>query len=208
MAGAVDLIHRQLECLKYLAGTKEILDSSSQTGRQTAPSGQGIDLSIVLLPDILLDVRMANGKPAPEKAFALGGRAARMACTLLHLLGEDEAAYQVHLLAKTAKVGRMILENEFDLGPSEWKFGAPFLEDIVLRDGEPRCGLRSSQDQPVDATPPTEDSELKLEDLSSDALLPVIQGARAICLSSLKTPKFANILEFLLGNSVHARVCF
>src|ERR1035438_1505069 len=104
--GAVELIHRQLECLKYMAGLKEItVDSSTSPARRKVPSGHGIDVSVVLLPDILLDVRMEDDKPVPEKAFALGGRAARMACTLLHLLGEDEGTYQVHLLTKTAKVG-------------------------------------------------------------------------------------------------------
>ena len=199
MPSAVDLIHRHLECLKYLGGSREIPDASLPSGHRSVPSGQGIDLSIVLLPDILLDVRLENGKPISGKPFALGGRAARMACTLLHLLGEDDGTYRVQLLAKTAKVGRLILENEFDVHQLEWKFQAPFLEYILLRPGQPRCGIRSGQNQPVIATPPTAGTELTLQDLQSDLLLPIIEGARAICVTSLRTPGFADILEFLLG---------
>ena len=192
MPGAVDMIHRHLECLKYLGGLREGPDHVA------VPTGQGIDLSIVLLPDLLLDVRLEQGKPAPEKAFALGGRSARMACTLLHLLGEDDGTYQVHLLAKTAKVGRLLLENELDIRPAGTNFFFPFLESIVLRDGEPRCGIRFGPDQPVVSSPQTMETELTRKDLEEPGMLTIIRGATAICLTSLKTPDFGGILRLLL----------
>jgi hypothetical protein len=92
----------------------------------------------------------------------------------------------------------MVLENEFDRSPSEWRFGAPFLEYILMQDGEPRCGIRSGQGHPVNSSPPTNFTEITLQDLQSETLLPVILGARAICMASLKTPDFAGLLEFIL----------
>ena len=103
VSDAVDLIHRQLECLKYIG-----------TNRNGIPTGQGIDMDIVVLPDLLLDFRKENLDPAGTGSIcAVGGRAARTACALLHLLDEDDDTYRVFLMTKTGNLGRLLMQNEF-----------------------------------------------------------------------------------------------
>ena len=88
------------------------------------PSGRGLEVNVVVLPDLLLDFREYNLNPSPDqvqpcgKVCAVGGRAARMACVLQHLLGDDDGTFRVHLLTRTGNLGRLLLENEFYRDPS------------------------------------------------------------------------------------------
>jgi hypothetical protein len=99
----VEAIHTQLECLKYVG-----------TIRENTPTGEGTPVSILLMPDLVFDFRAYNLRAQPaRKVCAVGGRAARIACALLHLQDEDDATYHVHLLTETGNLGRLLLENEF-----------------------------------------------------------------------------------------------
>ena len=182
MTNAVDLIHRQLECFKYVGGSRDI------KGQSGLPSGEGMDVSLVLLPDLLLDVRYYNFHDPQGRMLAVGGRSARMACALLHLLGEDDGTFQVHLLTKTGKLGRLLLENEFDTGRNGRRFSAPFFEQILLREGEPRCAIRNNPKDAAQSSWQTRSTEITREDLEQAKMSELLHRARVICLTSMKMP--------------------
>ncbi len=183
---SVELIHTQLECLKYVGGTK----------KDGTPTGQGIDVSIALLPDLLLDFRAHKVKKGGKKC-AVGGRAARMACVLLHLLDDDDGTFSVRLLAKTGALGRLLVENQFSGRPVQRSLES-CLEHVVLREGEPRCAYRTAEKKPTESSEATDKGELCAMDLEGTAALETILHARTVCLSSLKTPDFRGLFSQLL----------
>lgn len=193
MSNAVELVHRQLECLKYIGGRK---DSHEKV---RLPSGQGVEVGIVVLPDILIDVREFNLKKG-KGMFVVGGRAARMACALLHLLGRDDGTFQVYLLTKTGSLGRLLLKNEFCRESPLWPFPAPFLEYVLSRKGEPRCAIRKKPNMPVRSSFKSEENELSRQDLEIPEVLKLIHKVRTICLTSINTPGFNMLFDLLLSN--------
>ena len=189
------MVHRQLEFMKYVGGIR-----GKKSDGTPIPSGQGLEIGIVMLPDLLLDVRRYNFN-TKEPVFAVGGRAARMACALLHLLGEDDGTFQVYVLTKTGNLGRLLLENEFRIGESRRSFSNPFLEYVQLRGGQPRCAIRNTLGAAVDSSVATKRGELSESDLDEPRVRQLIQKARAICLTSLKTPHFHKLFDTLLSHA-------
>ncbi len=172
MPSPVDMVHRHLECLKFVGGEREL---PPPAGRMV-PSGQGLEVGVVLLPDLILDVREYNFKTS-KPIFAVGGRAARMASALLHLLGEDDSTFQVYLLTRTGNLGRLLLENELGIGSPRRSLSNPFLEYVLLRDGQPRCAIRKELGLSVHSSPPTRDTELLPDHLKAPEVLQIVRKA-------------------------------
>lgn len=188
----VDLVHRQLECLKYIPGRKGGL-----------PSGEGLELAIVLLPSMLLDFRAHNVRTADKargcagsKICAVGGRAARAACALLHLLTDEDGTFTPYLLTKTGNLGRLLLENEFHSTPARRSSDRCF-DFISPRDGEPRCAIIEERGMAAKSCPETEASELSEDDIRAAGAAELISRARTVYLSSVKTPHFEKLVHFL-----------
>jgi phosphoglycolate phosphatase-like HAD superfamily hydrolase len=182
---AADVVHRQLEYLKYIG--------SQNT--QGMPSGQGTEITIVLLPDLLIDVhkdRFRNG----TGTCVVGGRAARLACVLLHLLTDDDGTYRVHLLAKTSPSGRALLEEQLRNAKSRRAARLCF-DTIYPRPGEPRCAVFDGPGVIADSADPRKEDELGPAELKTPAVERLLKGAASVYFSSIRTPYCAELLDVL-----------
>ena len=185
----VDLVHRQLECLKYIGGH-----------RNGEPTGQGIEIDIVLLPDLLLDFRAYNVRgQGTGETCAVGGRAARTACALLHLLSDEDGTFRVHLFTKTGNLGRLLLENEFH-GTEAEQISSQCHEGVEVRRGEPRCAIWNKDGSPPTTKLQTRSSELRPQDLRKLSAQRIMRHARTVCLSSVNTPHFPGLFCEVLKN--------
>lgn len=196
---AVDLVHRQLEFLKYVPGCRP-----GKSGPE--PTGQGIEVDIVLMPDLLLDFRDYNVKHFNPhiKTCTVGGRAARMACVLLHLISDDDGTFNVHLLTRTGNLGRLLIENEFyDTGAK--RVLAQCLEGVSVGKSEPRCAVWYEQ-----AGPPKSQRVLKGRELSAALCRKlgqetILRHARTVCLTAVRTPDFQQLFELVAANLTAAQ---
>jgi beta-phosphoglucomutase-like phosphatase (HAD superfamily) len=196
---AVDLVHRQLEFFKYVPGCRP-------GKRGPEPTGQGIELDIVLLPDLLLDFRDYNVQHFNPhiKTCTVGGRAARMACVLLHLISDDDGTLNVHLLTRTGNLGRLLVENEF-YSTGTKRVWAQCLESVSVGNSEPRCAVWYEQ-----ASPPQPQRVLKGRELSAALCRKlghqtILRHARTVCLTAVKTPDFQQLLKLVADNLAAAQ---
>jgi len=186
----VHTIHTQLECLKYV-GTK----------KDNTPTGEGIEVSIALLPDLVFDFRAYNlNAMPPRKVCAVGGRAGRIACALLHLQDEDDATYRVHLLTRTGNLGRLLLENEFTMPGSSRGMRHLDLDTVFLRYGQPRCALVAPSVDGVagveiDAQSADTEQELDLSCLHQQQSQRILKRAKTVCITSISTPHFSDLFR-------------
>lgn len=201
MANIVETIHTQLECLKYVPRpAEEVSPGRSDGAALSQPSdksvGEGIDISLLLLPCLVFDFR--EGHLTKEgKTCVVGGRAARIACTLLHLQDEDDATYRVHLLTKTGTLGRLLLQNEFYLPELKRHARHLNLELVGVREGQPRSALISHAEgqakiQAKDLQP---DEEVSPADLNTMQAKRALAEAGTVCLASITTPHFAALFR-------------
>ena len=189
------LVHHQLEFLKYVGGKRTVFDDNSGQFKQV-PTGQGIDVSIAMLPDLLVDLRHRNIRSADGNVFAVGGRAARTACVLLHLLDEDDDTFSVQLITKTGNLGRLLLQNEFYNQDLSRELRSLSLDHVILREGEPRCAfLIRGKFYPAKAR---RGNELNQRDLKNDNVEEAIRHAVTIYFSSITNPRFLPLLRAIL----------
>ncbi len=239
----IERLHKHLELMKYV----NIPADHDEDGAAGRRSGQGLDIRIVTLPDLLLDFRSYNIKKKNDCAgkntatsfdvvkaldeynvCTVGGRAARTACALLHLLTDDDGTFRVNLVAKTGNLGRLLLQNEFQESGAESQssanrlrsrsqhtFQTEILPYLLSRDGEPRCALmedtgseakgnknaeKSAYDRNVVATKSVDPTaHSELNDKDLHRAKEAVEKADCIFLSSIRTPAFKNILAKLLN---------
>ena len=196
---AIDLVHRQLEFLKYVPGWKPGKDGPE-------PTGQGIEVDIALLPDLLLDFRDYNVEHFDShiKTCTVGGRAARMACALLHLTSDDDGTFNVHLLTRTGNLGRLLLENEFYRTNAQ-RVLAQCLESVSVGMSEPRCAVWDKREGPPTPQPPMRSRELTAALCRRLGHEAIIQQARTVCLTAVGTPDFQQLFKFVTTNLTAAQ---
>jgi len=201
MNDTVKLIHSTLEYFKYIGGERE--------GEKT---GEGLDVEIIVLPDLVLDFRAKNiyqkklKKKKKKKICAVGGRAGRATCTLLHLLGNSDETFQCYLFTKTGNLGSLLLDNEFRETDAERIFRSKFRPLIISRSGEPRCALRQRQantgSDKIRSTTSDEKSELIKKDFNEHIFLNrLLRRAHTIYLSSVKCPRFNDLFDHIYKKS-------
>lgn len=191
-----DSIHTQLEILKYIGG----IDA---TGK---PTGEGILLNIVTLPDLIMDIRKYNIK-SPQKIdriCAVGGRSARTACILAHLIDEYDGIYIPHLITKTGNLGKLLIENEFYLDgkddSSDLLVQKKLEKHIIERLGEPRCTIWNSRNK-FFPNSYHDDYELSKKDIIENSEIgEILFKASTIYLSSIKFPNFEEIFKMMIND--------
>jgi len=192
---AIETIQTQLECLKYVG-----------TRNGEVPTGQGMPLSILLLPDLVFDFRpyaMRREDHVSEgKVCAVGGRAARIACNLLHLQDENDATYRVHLMTRTGNLGRLLLADEFTLRGSKRPARHLDLDTILVHEDQPRCALLMDP-RNITAEDPDPEQELKRACLREGRAPKLMADVKTICLTSISTPHFVPLLEEILDYADH-----
>lgn len=189
------MVHRHLECLKYL-GSNDLI--------RQQPSGQGIPVDIVAMPDLLLDFRQYLLEASTGHVCTVGGRAARAACVLQHLATDDEGTFRVFLATRTAELGIQLLRQEFSQSQSQQAFGADLLQGVLRRSGEPRCALRETLAARARPSPPRSDNELKPEDLHKWPLDEAIRRARTLYFAALRYDSYQALLAELLKSIANA----
>jgi phosphoglycolate phosphatase-like HAD superfamily hydrolase len=195
------MILLQLECLKYIPDRIEEPTADRHTG---APTGQGIPIDIVLLPNLLLDTRAYNVRRARGQMYAVGGRAARVACALRRVANDYDGTLGVHLMTKTGNLGRLLLENEYQRWAPPGTRPRPALDFVEVRNGEPRGAIwKAAEDRPL-AREPIEEGELSVEDIERmPQAIETIQAARTVYLASLHTPNADALYKLLVRNMRH-----
>ncbi len=186
LVSITNMLHKQLECLKYIGG------------KTTAekPTGEGVDINILLLPCLALDFRQYNiGKG--KRVCTVGGRAARMACALLHLQDQEDGTYRIQLLARTGELGRILLANEFTAENAVRHQRNLNLDLVFTRPGEPRCVIFKNKGAHPDSPGPLKENELRLEDLKDPRVGRAISRAKAICFTSIKLDQHLDLIEEL-----------
>ena len=163
-------------------------------------------MTIALLPDVLLDVITARIDPSTrEKVCVVGGRAARTASVLLHLLHDDDGTFRVHLITKTGNLGCQLLENEFHMTQSDRGFRSLWKPLLRPRVGEPRCAVfdRTKPKKPINPVEAVSEEEITSSDLLTYSISRVMRQARTLYLSYIKTKDrkdyFTNLLNTILG---------
>lgn len=201
---AVDLVHRTLEILKYVGHESK--------GK---PTGEGVPVDIVTLPDLLFDFRSMYINDPEGRPCSIGGRAALAACSLLHLLSREDHTFRCRLLTKTGELGILLLTNELSKGESLPLFDNDGRDLIVVRAGDPRCALRyyvddkqqvvlcngSGLEERILAGVGSDDSNLELgfDDFSTDPLLAeVIKRSTVTYFSSVRTRRYCTLLQKLV----------
>lgn len=198
----VETVHAQLEYLKYVPRSgrqarQDTLDGNTAASALEVPAGEGIDISALLLPCLVLDFRKEN-LHAEGKTCAVGGRAARIACALLHLQDEDDGTYRVNLLTKTGNLGRLLLENEFYLPGDKRRARHLNLELVDVREGQPRCALIDPfAANQIDAKEIVPGEELSDAGLDCIHVKRAVEEAGVVCLTSVKTPHFKSLFDGL-----------
>lgn len=200
MTDSAQLIHRQLEVLKYFGEERKI------TSTRSVPTGQGMRVDITLLPDILLDIRRYNVNPNVPGATvcAIGGRAARTAVALLHLVDDNDGLFDVHLLTKTGNLGKLLLENEFYDSERKETYKRLRLGGVRPHDREPRFAVWKSPNELDETTKPEESSELGEADLTV-SMLETLCRSRAVYFASITTPNFKPLFTRVLDTANPSR---
>ena len=179
---------RHLETLKYLGGQNE----SGQ------PSGEGIPIRLIVLPDLLVDFRKCNLEPGSGNVCTVGGRAARVACSLLDLLNDEDGTFSVHLLTKTGVIGKVVLENAFRKHEASRMAMACFETVKVNEEHEPRWALLPGKGIDFIAAAADPGKELGPMDLADPAIRSFLQQATGVYLSTIKSPHFNGLFSRLL----------
>jgi FMN phosphatase YigB (HAD superfamily) len=183
------LIYSQFELLKYIGGKDK--DGSA--------SGEGVPIDIVLLPDIVLDIRQYNldNSDNNQKCIAIGGRSGRVACILGHLIDIYDGSYRPHIVAKTGNLGKLLLENEF-YNKENLNDSRKLISHIVEREGEPRVTVWTDSRSIYKSRKAFTENEINTNDLQNEEFLKdTINKCRIIYFSSIKSPNFENVLNFL-----------
>jgi hypothetical protein len=141
----------------------------------TDPTGDGVPLEIVVLPDFVVDVDGAaiellnsSGQPGGRLAAAeIGSRAGRVLAILAHLRDRDDDQLRLHFITKTGNLGRAVLHERLHrnlersgLEPLAFSYVAPSRHTRVAVLG--RSNYSTVERQIVKST---DDNLLKVDDL-------------------------------------------
>ena len=193
---AIILIHDQLESFKYIGGfVQDTIDPILNF-----ESGEGVPISIVTLPDFVLDFHQDN-LGSSSQVCSVGGHAGHVTVTLLHLLSDEDATHRVHFITRTGSLGKMLLEDEFQKGSPENSYDTykrycePF---VMIRSGQPRCAYITGKN--VGPGDPVEEDEINAEKHLEQQpyILEEIRNANSVYLGSFKTPDCDELLKLLL----------
>lgn len=190
----VELVHDQLEAFKYIGG----FEPDGEGGEQE--SGEGLPVSIVTLPDFVLDFNRDHVH-GDKPTCSVGGHAGQISSVLMHLLSDEDATHRVHYLTCSGNLASLLLENEFSQGDPEeardtyLRYCAPF---VIRREGEPRCAYRDTQT--LDPSQPKRTDEISAKEhiLGKPFVLDAIAAAQAVYIGSFKTPDYHNILSAIV----------
>ena len=138
------------------------------------PTGQGLEVGVVLLPDLLLDVRRYNLE-TKKPVFVVGGRAARMALRLLHLLGERRRHLSSLPANEDGQSGPAPAGERNCIRSSHRSLASPFLEYVLLLERQPRCAIRDTLGEAVHSSPMTAEDEVGPNDLNEPKVRQMIQ---------------------------------
>jgi len=188
----------QFELLKYIGGKNE----------EKQASGEGIPIDIILLPDLVLDIRRYNldNTEIKQKCIAIGGRSGRVACILAHLTEFDDGFYRPHLIAKTGNLGKLLLENEF-YSKQNINDSRKLISYITVREREPRVTVWNDSKDDFESRRSFTENEINSEEIKQNEFLrKVIKRSRVIYFSSIKSPNFENILDYLVEELVNTSV--
>ncbi len=203
-SSAVELTHRTLELLKYIGGYNE--------GR---PTGEGISVEIVLMPDLLLDFRSRYLNDFNRTTCSVGGRAARAACALLHLQSNEDQLFRCKLLTRTGNLGTLLLSNEFADTPASDIFESACRPYVLQREREPRCAIRYFVDaqgrlvlesngqvnvsEMIRSSDPSDEHELRAADIdNSPKLSEFLRRADSIYFSSFRSQGYLLLFKSLI----------
>jgi len=196
---AIELVHDQLEAFKYIGG----FVPQRLNPQEFEESGEGVPISIVTLPDFVLDFnqdRLAENAPV----CSVGGHAGRITAVLMHLLSDEDATHRVHFLTATGRLATRLLEDDFvnidkeDSHDTYKRYCAPF---VSIRPGQPRCAYLSSGG--INPARAKEGDEINARDHidAKPFVIDAIQAASAVYIGSCKTPDIAKILKSIWDNS-------
>ena len=194
---AVALVHDQLETFKYIGGF--VPDKKEKD--KFVESGEGLPLSIVTLPDFVLDFHQ-DRLSRPDPVCSVGGHAGHVSCILMHLLSDEDATHRVHFITRTGRLATMLLDDEFRAGVPEnssdtfKRFCEPF---VLLRDGQPRCAYLNGTSIVPGPRHASEEIHAEEHIKNNPLALDAIRKARAIYIGSFKTPDYENILHAVCG---------
>ncbi len=203
-ANAVELIHRTLELLKYIGGHSK--------GR---PTGEGINVEIVLMPDLLLDFRSRYLNDLDRTTCSVGGRAARATCALLHLQENADQLFRCKLLTRTGHLGGLLLSNEFADTPASDIFESGCRPYVLVREREPRCAIRYFVDgqgklvlesggranvfEMIHSSDPLDEHELRSSDIENSPMLSeILRSADCIYFSSFRSLGYLSLFKSMI----------
>ncbi|MBI5832020.1 MAG: HAD family hydrolase [Armatimonadetes bacterium] len=187
------MVRRHLETLKYM----------SYPDDGGMPSGEGVPVEIVAMPDLVLDFRedALFSRDPRDKVLGIGGRAARLAMMLLDQSTDDDGLYRVHLATKTSPLGRYFLRDKQEARRCPQRSDRELLHCVIGREGgEVRTALRKSNSGalPTIARRPERGGELGPADLARHSLRRLLLEARVIYFSSIVHEPYRPLLTGLL----------
>ena len=118
-ADPIELITRIRYMMEYMTLCANPTLFDSEFSAQPWPVPSGIPISIVTLPDFVVDVAVDEIRKATAtrrgqiEPLDVGGRAGRLARVLQDFGGQQNAWYSVKYLAKAGEVGRVVLDRRF-----------------------------------------------------------------------------------------------
>jgi hypothetical protein len=198
-----DLICKVLSTMDYL---KVCADHK-------APTGEGVPLDIVIMPDFVVDVDGAaivrlnesEGLPGGRIAAAeIGSRAGRVLSILAHLRDRDDDRLKLHYIAKTGATGRALLHERLQrdldgcgIDPVRFPFLIPATQTRFAILGRNRYVNVSEGRQIVRST---DENRLKASELYQHIQDPmqVIRGANALYFGTDALSQFKELIEVAL----------
>jgi len=175
-------------------------------------SGDGVPLDIVVLPDFVVDVdgaaitelnRPRDGDGLEMVASAqVGSRAGSVLAVLAHLRDLDDEAFQLHYIAKTAPIGKTVLEER--LGARLEKAGLqPLRFPLLMPARRPRVavlGRTQYERVPRQVTRVTGEDLVRADELSRHFYAPVgtLCNARAVYFATDSLVQFRELIELVV----------
>lgn len=214
---AVEVVNEALESLRYFGQLKN-----------NVFTGESIDITIVTLPELLLDFRIDNLLKRDEagKVCTIGGKATRTSKILWGLVSQEDEIIVPYLITKTSPLGFLMLKNELSEINLTKLFNSKY-QDYIYVDNEiqePRCAARLKNGKYSLKSSKVEcDVEIKIKSENiNNAVFPrayigkhelsdndinnnqntiqIINDARVILLASMTTPHFEKIYETIINN--------
>lgn len=208
MCDLVDAILKVLVTLDYL---KLCVDHNM-------PTGDGVPVDIVVMPDLVIDVDGAtitrlneqkhmHAKPMLAPA-EIGSRAGRVVSILSHLRDLDDEGFRLHYITKTGHIGQAVLEDRF--GRSLHENGLQPLRFPLLTSGKVTRHAVLGRDLYTEyvrrqIARPNKDTLLTVDELKRHFYSPIrtIQEARALYFATDSLEQFKQLINIaVLGETL------